>query len=118
MSKMLKIKTTFGSEEEVFFTTNTYANNGNLAVQIMSMEKDGDEEYAEPYAMLTVNLHPLYNKRLGFIDTNNLYSNIVKVMEKNGLIKACGVNAQSGFCSYPLYEFSEDFVNGNCEYVQ
>lgn len=61
--------------KSVSLRTDTYQNNGTLAVLSDSM---------------------------AFLDTNN-YPGIDKWIEKNGLGLPMGVQEQSGFCQYPLY---------------
>lgn len=96
----------FGEEHEVFFGINSYANNGNVAINVITTE-------GEPWQMLTVNIGKL---PYGYacLDTNNTYSDIIEVLEEKGLIKSEGIYVPSGFCSYPVYHLSDDFLSEWC----
>jgi hypothetical protein len=79
----------------VTLRTDTYRNNGTLAV-VMEHE-DGETD------VITTNLNsPFQSDSLAFLDTNN-YPGIDKWIEKNGLGLGMGIQQQSGFCEYPLY---------------
>ena len=61
------------------------------------------KEDEELYGCVSVNLnHPLQSDSMAFLDENNM-PGIGKWLTKNKLGIARGVNARSGFCSYPLY---------------
>ena len=109
--KKITIKS-FGKEEEVFFTKTTYANNGNTAIQMWCENEDG---FAEPYATFTVNLMKWKERNMVNVDTNNLYSNVVEVLEEMGLIENANFDIPSGFCLYPTYILSDDFLDKWCE---
>ena len=73
-----------------------YRNNGTLAV--LMFKEDG-----ELYGNVTVNLnHPLQSDSMAFLDENNL-PGIGKWLTKKKLGINQGVEARSGFCTYPLY---------------
>jgi hypothetical protein len=79
----------------VSLRTDTYRNNGTLAV-VMEHE-DGETD------VITTNLNsPLQSESLAFMDENN-NPGIGKWLEKNGLGLGMGIQQQSGFCEYPLY---------------
>ena len=79
----------------VSLRTDTYRNNGTLAV-VMEHE-DGETD------VITTNLNsPLQSESLAFMDENN-NPGIGKWLEKNGLGLPMGIQQQSGFCEYPLY---------------
>ena len=81
---------------KVFLQKEEYRNNGTLAV--LMYKEDG-----ELYGDVTVNLnHPLQSESLAFVDENNL-PGIGKWLKKNKLGIPMGVEARSGFCTYPLY---------------
>jgi hypothetical protein len=91
-------------EENVYLEKCSY-NNATLAVQMYS---DSDGSW-EPYAVITVNLDCHTNRRTqsdtrAYLDTNNC-PGIAEFLEKNGIAKFAGQFAQSGYCTYPLYEF-------------
>ena len=79
----------------VSLRTDTYRNNGTLAV-VMEHE-DGETD------VITTNLNsPFQSSSMAFLDTNN-YPGIDKWIEKNGLGLGMGILEPSGFCEYPLY---------------
>ena len=81
---------------KVYLQKEEYRNNGTLAVLMFT--EDGDL-----YGTVTVNLnHPLQSDTLAFLDENNL-PGIGKWLESKKLGINMGVNARSGFCTYPLY---------------
>ena len=83
----------------VYLKATSYANNGSLAVQILS----GDDN--EFYDVITVNLGSfLQTEQLAFVDDNNL-PGIGQWLESNGIATPIGYTQRSGFCNYPLYEF-------------
>ena len=78
-----------------------YANNGNLALLLET--PDG-----EPVANLTVNLpDEILASNCAYLDTNNL-PEAEWFVQSNGLAKPTGEYGNSGYCSYPLYEFDLD----------
>ena len=81
--------------QSVSLKTDTYQNNGTLAVLIE--HEDGEID------VITTNLNsPFQSDSMAFLDTNN-YPGIDRWIEKNGLGLPMGVQEQSGFCKYPLY---------------
>ena len=79
----------------VSLRTDTYRNNGTLAV-VMEHE-DGETD------VITTNLNsPFQSDSLAFLDTNN-HPGLDRWIEKNGLGLGMGIQQQSGFCEYPLY---------------
>ena len=103
----------FGTKSIVRLAQRKYDSNKSFAV---TMEiKEGDEAWA-PYAALTVNIEPESDRFVGttkaFVDTNNLGSSVVGWLEDNGIAKATGIEARSGYCTYPQVEFFDGvFVN-------
>lgn len=82
--------------QEVYLETNSYANNGNLAVCMKTPEGDLVD-------VITTNLnHQLQSMSMAFLDINN-HPDIGKWMEKNGLAAPMFLSIRSGFVSYPLY---------------
>ena len=82
--------------KKVYLQKEEYRNNGTLAVLMYT--EDGDL-----YGNVTVNLnHPMQSDSLAFLDENNL-PGIGKWLESKNLGISMGVNAHSGFCTYPLY---------------
>ena len=100
MDKMT-VKLMFETYEIVGIEVGKYTYGNNLAIQLYSK----DEEYGmvEPFATLTVNLCPLQEDNLAFIDTNNCPW-ATEFIEKYHLGKDTGMTRQSRYCIYPLYE--------------
>ena len=81
---------------------------GSLAVDMIA---NGFGDW-EPWATLTVNLG-VGGEGYAFIDTNN-FPWAPAFLEENGLAVPMGVGGQSGYCTYPLYEFTSKFF-AECE---
>lgn len=96
---MYKVDTFFGSYD-VTLSKKSYANNGNLAIQMFE-EEDG---IPFPFATLTVNLDKKLPGDVAFVDTNNCPW-AEAFIEENGLGSPTGRLGQSGFCFYPQYKF-------------
>lgn len=91
---------------EGFFYTEEYTDSGRMYVGMIAKEKTEEEDsYFEPFCDVTVNLFsPITNKNCGFLDTNNCPF-IAELLVKNKLGKLTGRTAQSGWCTYPEFEF-------------
>lgn len=78
-----------------------YANNQSLAVKLITDEED-------IFAVVSVNLTESWfiPKNSAFIDVNNCPF-AEKFLIENNIAKPVGIYSQSGFCSYPLYDFSQ-----------
>ena len=98
----MKIKNAYdpSKEYEVKIERTRYANNNNLAVQLIC--EDG-----EPYGMLTVNLDSNLPEDMAYVDTNNI-PDAEDFIERNGLGTKTNFTKVSGFCIYPLYRFNLD----------
>lgn len=96
----------WGEDHKLKFVKREYFN-GNLAIEVLSE----DEEYGwESWCMLTVNLPGfMHEENEAFLDTNNCSKEIVDWIFKNKYAKKIG-QRKSGFCTYPLVEFSEHFM--------
>ena len=105
--KFITFTNQFDEEITVMFEKGTYANNGNLYIGALSV-CDG---YLEPYCNITVNLPEFLDDNKAYLDINNANHQLLIKMKKAGLIKYCERNRASGFCSYPLYEFSQKFLD-------
>lgn len=100
----------YGDAYKVRFSVERYDVDGSLAVT-MDCDSGG---WWEPYATLTVNLgSPLAGDTSAFIDTNNMGQDVVRWLEEHGIAHATGEEAKSGYCTYPLMEFDEDFIKEN-----
>ena len=92
----------YGHEYKVRPTIKTYSSNGTLAIELITDE-------GEPFATLTVNLPDeafVCTGTRAFVDTNNCPW-AVEMLRETGWGKPTGYYGHSGFCIYPLYEFSE-----------
>lgn len=68
-----------------------------------------DEYGLEPYATLTVNFGEFIGaKDCAYIDTNNCY--FAEQLLKQGIATDTGLTKQSGFCTYPLWQFNVAFL--------
>lgn len=99
----------FIGDTEVDLDIQQYANNGRLAVELISYE----EGYPEIFGCLTVNIDASAPDYCGYLDTNNL-SNAEKFVTENGLGEFTGLTGRSGFCEYPLYLFNVDKLRELC----
>ena len=84
--------------------------NGGLAV--MMWEKGYETEDScdwEPYADVTRWLFDV-GDRQAFVDENNM-PGIGQWLEDNGLATYTGIDMPSGYCMYPLYEFTDKFFS-------
>ena len=94
------VKTDFGTYE-VSARIEQYSNNGTLAILLWSPEEG-------PFAKLTVNIEDsdsLASESKAFVDTNNCPW-AEEFIQENGLGEFTGIYGNSGFCTYPLYEFN------------
>ncbi len=93
----------YGNEYAVSVVVNSYVNNGNLFVGLVSTDEEGD---IEPFGDVTVNISdlPPYHAAL---DTNNM-SGIESFVEREGLAQPSGECLRSGYCQYPVYEFDRE----------
>lgn len=106
---MKTIKINFlGEKFTLGFVKSTYANNGNIYVGVYS-------PYGEPFTDLTVNLGIELEEKTAFIDTNNCDKSIINALERRGLIINSYRTVSSGFCIYPIYFLTDDFLNNWCE---
>ena len=96
--KKLKIKA-FGEEVPVYLAISKYSSNGNLAILIM-YDEEGYEEEGE---RLSINILRLPENTIAVDTNNNSNTNIVELLEKEGIITPLGYSSPSGFCEYPVY---------------
>lgn len=97
----------WGEDHALQFVKAKYQNNGNLAIQVMSEDK----EYGgwEPWCSLTVNLDKKLPGNQAYLDTNNCSREIIDWIYQNNYVSDMGVGF-SGFCAYPLVEFNKAFM--------
>ena len=93
-------------DEIVFLRKSKDSFGGNLAIILISIT----EGYEERFANLTVNLGPVPDQRCAYIDTNNLNwggFDVIAWGEKNRIFRKTKFSRQSGYCTYPLVQFTE-----------
>ena len=109
--KVFDFMSRWGDKYEIAFFKANYVSGDNLAVEVECREEN--QEWWEPYGMLTVNLGYTFGARQAYLDTNNVPDLVEFVMGK-GWAKEIG-EGHSGFCTYPMVEFTEEFVDEICE---
>lgn len=111
--KRYDYKDRYGTDWKIFFVGNTYAVGGGMAIDCWCefFDEDFEEACAEPYAPITVNLGETCPERCAFVDTNNSRA-VIEWLEDNGLASPTGNSIQSGFCFYPEYRFTKEFMEG------
>lgn len=111
MNKPIEIEFTFlGKKHTAQFHKNTYVNNGNLYIGVLAW--DEEYEYWEHWSDLTVNLSVPCKPNTAFIKTDCSGEEIIEALVKKGYATETGVMRCSGYCVYPMYEFTEEFLNG------
>lgn len=96
--------------EDVICVPRSYSG-GGLAIEMISVERGIP---TETFAILTVNLDCYTGMKTqsgtrAYVDINNNGRwNCTEFIRKYGLGRPTGRLAQSGFCTYPLYEFNTD----------
>jgi len=89
----------YGDIEKVDISISKYYEYDNLAICLTCSDTE------EPFGALTVNLKPL-NSYLAAIDTNNI-PDAENFIQKYSLGVPLGISIPSGFCEYPIYDFTE-----------
>ena len=97
----------YGDKMNAYLVRGKYYD-GGLAVEMVA---DGFGDW-EAWATLTVNLG-FTDERMAFIDTNNCPW-ATEFLESNRLAINTGLVRASGYCTYPLYEFTDKFF-AECE---
>ena len=112
--KTYTYKSKYGKTYKLRLGTGHYYND-SLAVTADCLSTDYGSPWWEPYANITVNIEPKSDAFVGttkaFVDTNNLGEGIVAWLEDNGIAKATGRVARSGYCTYPEVEFSAEALD-------
>lgn len=97
----------------VKFKKNKYAYSDNLYVGLDYF--DDDFGCYAPFGDISVNIEGTKLKDMyAAIDTNNMGEDILKFIEDLGLAVNTGAELHSGFCTYPVYKFSEMKLNALC----
>lgn len=77
---------------------------GGMAIMLWTV---GDDE---PWSTLTVNLGVGTDKAQTIDTNNNNYGPICEYLESVGVGRLNGRVVRSGFCTYPMMEFDEEFL--------
>ena len=101
-------KSCFGVDVTVVFKKGTYLNNGNLYVGAYTVDEYG---YFEPYCNVTVNFEEKLEKGMAYVDNNNADNNLLQAMIDMGYMSYMFKNKMNGFCKYPLFCFSDEFLD-------
>lgn len=107
MTTTYKFTDQYGDTMDAYLARGRYYD-GSLAVEMIA---NGFGDW-EPWATLTVNLGT-GDERHAFVDTNNCPW-ATEFLESNGLAHPTGIEMPSGYCTYPLYEFTSKFF-AECE---
>lgn len=95
---------------KIVLRKDTYMNNGTLAVLMVVIYDNGEEEI---WSDLTVNIFDsdiMATDKMAFIDTNNNGDDIIQWLVDNGIGHPTGHNGRSGYCVYPLFKFDDMVV--------
>lgn len=98
-----------GDDYAIQFVKASYWTTNNLAIRVLCE----DEEYGgwTDFACLTVNIPDIkIYGNYAFIDTNNCTKEIIDWLLKQKYMEIIG-ETKSGFCTYPLVRFSDDFID-------
>ena len=107
----------YGTEYELSFKKGRYSN-GRTAIQVMCREPE--QEWSEPFCALTVNLPDVIlssdgskdlPSNMAFIDTNNCPADLVMKIIEEGYMTMTRTTARSGYCTYPLVKFDEEWLS-------
>lgn len=108
MENMFNVYTCYSEEPiKVSISVADYADNGNMAIWLY---EDG-----EPFEVITVNLGEELPFGHAYINTN-CGLGLGELLTDSGLAKYTGIVKPSGFCCYPLYEFSLELLTKICPY--
>lgn len=97
-----------GEKIKVKLGKTSYRNNDTLAVLLLQVLDNGEEE---DYGVLTVNISDsdiLADDTQAFIDTNNMGEEIINWLVKNKIAMKTPFIGRSGFCTYPLMSFTKE----------
>lgn len=107
MEKIYKLNA-YGKTHNIALRKGTYSSNGTLAIAMVEISRNGSEE---PWSTLTVNISESNffadGDEVAFVDTNNNGDEILDWLEKNDIAHFVGVKGYSGWCEYPLVQFTK-----------
>ncbi|MBR1737462.1 MAG: DUF4313 domain-containing protein [Firmicutes bacterium] len=91
------------ADKKVWLCISWYEDNGSICV-MLNTEYAGEEI---EYCILTVNIVPSLPPYYAYLDTNNIPC-AEQFVRDNKLGAFTGIMGNSGYCSYPLYQFDKD----------
>lgn len=106
--KTFKFTSRYGTKYKLMFEKTRYVS-GGVAIEVWCAE---DDDCWEPYATMTKNLGYLPSAKWAYLDTNNVPDLAEFVIDK-GWCEQVG-EGRSGFCSYPLVRFTDEFLDEIC----
>ena len=110
MKKPIEIEFEFlGKTRKARFHKNTYANNGNLYVGVLTW--DEEYEYWEPWSDLTTNLNVPCKPNTAFVKMEISGEEIMDALVEKGYAMETGVMRCSGYSVFPMYEFTDEFLD-------
>lgn len=112
MAQTFEFTSKYGTNYEIVFTLAEYMN-GNTAVIVDCRNIDEDDDYWDLYGDLTTNLGMPFGRNYAFLDTNNL-QDLCDFVLMHGWAEVTD-HMQSGFCTYPLVRFTDEFLDEICE---
>ena len=108
--KPVKFKSQWGNEYDVIFVKSSYRNNNRIYIGCYCEDKECGGY--EPYCDVTVNIaSDMPEGNYGYLDTNNADRNLIGLMFENKWIENTGRVGFSGYCTYPLVKFTDEFLN-------
>lgn len=104
----------YGEKYHIVLGKGNYVSNGTFAVLMYVSTPKG--KIKEDFGDLTKNIgnSDIYANKTNtqFVDTNNLGESIIRWLVDNNIAKEKHVYGSSGFCTYPLVEFTQEAING------
>ena len=100
----MEMKTSFSTYKDVYLQIGRYEADGSVAIEAWNNQEG-------PIARLTVCLcDGSLAEDEAYVDTNNCP--FADQLLAQGIAIDTGLTKQSGFCTYPLWQFNEDFLKG------
>lgn len=99
--------------EKLRFIKARYVYFNNLCIEIESFD-DGIQAWV-PYGSLTVNLDKALRATEAYLDTNNCGPDLINIMLEKGYCHKTGETGVSGFCTYPVVQFTDEFLGNILE---
>ena len=100
----------YDTEYEFSFARYAY-NDDSLAIQVLCKDLEEENPYWEPFSTLTEWVCPVFtSERCAYIDTNNNPEELITKLVDMGVMSKTGYAVQSGYCTYPEYEFDSEWL--------